>query len=166
MCSAIQTKLSEIESIAALQPIIEQAEVKLSLSGERYLDFSGFGESLPIDALAARVIELVNSNFEFSEEERLIGKKIATQINDFYRTSDDLINASRVVTRLLAKLRDFWCDNLSDNGYGTRWQWRYNRGNELFDYYTKTQYEKVFKQPITGLRYRRSQTNCPDRWRV
>jgi hypothetical protein len=165
MSMAIQRTLCEVKSVTALQAIVEQAEVRLSLCGERYLSFSGFSGNLPVDALAARVIELVDSNFEFSEEERSIGRKIAAEIDSIYIRSDDLVRVSNIITCLLAHLRDMWCDNIADKGYGIRWQWRYNRENELFEYYTKNQYEKVFNKSPIGLRCR-SQTNCPDRWHV
>jgi len=97
---------------------------------------------------------MVAQNFDFNEDERRVGKQIATLIDRLYTLNDEQNLYLNYFTFFLCKLRDCWTRNIEANGYGPRWAWRSNRQNKIFEYYTKTQYQLVFKQdPPEGVNF-------------
>lgn len=102
----IRTALAAIRSIAKLCPFVRNARVALSFWGIRSLRIPGYGGTLPIDALAERVIYLVNQSPHFSEAERRHGKRIAPLINRIYKLSDEQIAGSSFITRFCVFFRD------------------------------------------------------------
>ena len=81
----IQQKLSETKSFSGLLPLAEHAEAKLSFWESRYLCVVGYEGTLGIDALASKTLELLHqANYEFSEEEREVGVRLAKRIDVLY----------------------------------------------------------------------------------
>ena len=145
-----------------LQTIImttgKEAEAKLSCLGGRYIQVTGYSGTSGVDALASRVIELVREKkFEFSEEERAIGKIIATRITQLYDASDMQVQNSNCLTRLLRFLRELpdyilgQCSFYPITCSRTRWDWKEKETEcesgaykHAFSYYTVHQYEVRF----------------------
>jgi hypothetical protein len=81
----IQQRLSETQSFSGLLPLAEHAEAKLSFWESRYLCVAGYEGTLGIDALASKTLELLHqANYEFSEEEREVGVRLARRIDVLY----------------------------------------------------------------------------------
>jgi hypothetical protein len=155
--------MSKAKSFAELKPLVENANANLTIFGRRKFCVKGKWGSMDIDALVRKVNVLVTKNYEFSEEERAHGKFIVSKINEFYATTDDQAGETNkkekqrnVFTRTLCKIRDILPPKI-------KFYWEQHE-NEIFEYYTKTQYEKVFgHSPSHDHKWMR--TDCPDRWR-
>ncbi|MFI5333561.1 MAG: hypothetical protein ACHQT8_00135 [Chlamydiales bacterium] len=68
------------QSLADLVPLVEQTQVRLSFWGTRYVHLPLLNTTLPIDALAAKVIELVEQNVHFDEIVRAQGSLLAASV--------------------------------------------------------------------------------------
>ncbi len=158
----IRFALKEVETFSQLKFIAKKAKARLSPSGKRYIIVRGHEGTLPIDALAAKVLELVKKNPDFDEVERRHGKAIIKSIGSIYMKSYRQIVNAKGLTKFLAKLRGIPYLILScfSRDYSKiQWNWRYceieteftsnpdNRGNyRVFELYTKNQYREVFKK--------------------
>lgn len=149
-------------SFSELCPLIRNANVFLSFWGSRYIRVQGRVESLTIDALAQRVLELVKQNPDFDQKERSHGKTIARLINQLYDASDKQVLESSWFTRLFVFLRNipnllagFQLLGVSRTCSQTRWDWKECEITNLtsfmqepyckiFNCYTKPQYEAIF----------------------
>jgi hypothetical protein len=157
--------LEHIRSIAELRPLVEQAQECLSFWGERYITLPNQKERLPIDSLAARVIELVKLTPHFDEMEREQGKQIAKKINHIYDRNDLRVKESRWITYLFAIFRNFPVSITRLNWEGQQSIFGCFEGyKQVFNLYTKEQYLNNF----TGLfSFDYSETACcfdfPDR---
>jgi hypothetical protein len=129
----------------------------LSFWGVSRINVAGYQGIAPIDSLAAKVMELVESKkFEYSEQERESGNLIAKNINKLYLNSDKQVNNSNILTRIFCVfisiynrlshiksipgstksfIRKKWDD---DNFYGL------DGFNKVFNYYTRDQYFQKF----------------------
>ena len=147
----------ESSTLTYLLPAIAQfATVKLSFFGTRTIQVPGYEGSAPIDALAAKVIQLVRLNgFEYTPQQRASGEAIASQINRIYTQSDRQVDASNCFTKLICLVRGVFCGFMqlfwpSRTSLYVRWCWSNNdhyepRGyREVFRYYTPRQYEETF----------------------
>lgn len=143
-------------SLINVLEISKRVTPQLSFFGTPYLSIDGSNLILPIDALAARVIDVVKQNPQFNEEERIIGKELAALIDRIYSLSIEQVNQSNCITRIL------WC--LKENLYYllcfsprfyfhcslTRWAWMERECihvigyHQIFRYYTREQYVNVF----------------------
>jgi hypothetical protein len=84
----IQQKISETRSFSELLPLSQHAEVKLSFWGGRYVCVDGYKGTLDVDALASKTLELLRQKkYEFSEDERVIGRQLASRIDVLYNDS-------------------------------------------------------------------------------
>lgn len=131
---------------------------KLSFWGGRYIQVLGYNGTADIDELAAKVIKLVyQKNFTFTDEERVIGNRIAGLISDAYHQSDAQVANANFLTRLFCFLREctyglFEHDpnpiNSQRTCSKTRWVWlNPDSGGmcRVFSYYTSEQYEEKFQ---------------------
>jgi len=158
--SHMQTAILEARSFVALVPLIQKAHPNISFWGQRYIHLVGHKGTWPIDTLVDHVLKMVKSNFDFNEVEREAGKEIASLIDRLYVISNDQTQHLNYVTYILCKFRDWWTSNVEAHGYGPRFYWQ-NGENKIFEYYTKTQYQIVFKKepPLTM-----DTKSCPTRW--
>jgi hypothetical protein len=143
---SLKVAIAGSNSFADLSPIVEQVECKLSFWGSRYITGSTYEGTAPIDALASRVIELVNQcKFQFTDQERAHGKSIAGKITQIYDLSDTQVGQCNFITRVMVFFR-----NLPNVILGlksipfrdcskTRWYW--NKAEENF---AGNGYRKVF----------------------
>jgi len=154
----IGSALAATQSFADLCVLVRNAKVHLSFWGRRYIKVAGYSGTLPIDALAQRVLELVKQNPNFDQSERSHGKTIAALIDQFYDTSDQQVIDSSWLTKKFVSLRNLpnhlsFCS--SRNCSKTRWIWKEcetviswhgeHRGyHKIFEYYTKEQHQKDF----------------------
>lgn len=162
----IKSALKEIESFAQLKFIVKKAKAKLSPLGKRYIKVGDHEGILPVDALAAKVVELVKKNQDFDEVERKHGKAIIAPLNDIYMVCNLKVGRAKGLTKFLAKLRAIPYLILScfSRSYSKiQWNWCYceieteftsnpdTRGNyRVFDLYTKNQYKNVFNKDPEG----------------
>lgn len=169
--------LDGVRSFTDMIPIVEQVEVRLSFWGTRYVHLPLLNTTLPIDAIAARMIELVQQNPQFDENTRATGRRIAPLIDRIYQISDQQVAQSNCFTRLLVYLRNL--PNIYE-GAGIRisswtlYQWRdceavYDVGyRQIFEYYTREEYQRNFHCYPESILGNRLFPNCdhhrPPRW--
>ena len=163
----IQKTLSETRTMAEFLPIVRNASAEFSFWGARYVSVEGYDGSLSVDALAERIEELVDKNYEFDETERACGKEITSLIDRIYVDSDKahkhacfLSKLFYIIRQVLANIFYYKC-----NPPMTRYLWEYCSENKLFEYYTRQQYINVFKiPPIDEDDPDWTQSNSLDRW--
>ncbi|CDR34239.1 hypothetical protein [Criblamydia sequanensis] len=167
---SLSQAVSKASNFIEFGAIVKKAKEDISFFGGRHIYVEGYAGSVDIEILAARTIALIVGNYEFTEEERVIGKEIKPIIDTLFKN-----NYSRKVTNLLTRVclavRDFFRNvaiifgGLFCGSIGLRYCWMYGNERDSFKYYTISQYHKVFgKTPSTlpdMMRY-----NRPDRWFV
>lgn len=162
----ISSALRQVECFAQLKYIVKNARAKLSPFGKRCIEVQNHQGTLPIDALAKKVLELVKKNPDFDEVERSHGKACIKPINDIYKEIDLQVEKAKGLKRTLTKLRSIpylILSCFSRNYSKIQWNWRYckiatfdsslpdAKGNyQLFKLYTKNQYKAVFQKDPTG----------------
>jgi len=135
-------KIQEITSFSDLQKLFETAEVHVSFLGKRSISIDGDDGPLPIDALQKRIDELAErNNYEFTSEERKIGKALIEKVGHLYDQGDEVVARSNCITRLFACLR------INSIMYTPEWLWRIGLYHSPFDYYTAQQFQKGFGMP-------------------
>ena len=139
----LENSLYTTDQFVELEPIIENVREDISFWGDRYVYIQGSDGRFPIDILAKRVIELMKkTKFEFNDEERAAGKKIAAKIDLIYADNDKRLEGKWFITRILCYI---W-DNFRDGGYTPRFDWE-DGEDEAFDRYTGSQYKEKFNHP-------------------
>jgi hypothetical protein len=154
---SVQQALTNVTSFAELLPLARGASTHLSCWGSRYVSVAGYTDTLELDALPAKVIELIKKHPNFDEQERGYGKEIASLIDrNIYDAIDMQADNTNCITWLFVKLRDicnviflvfkdgplkaFW-------PHGTRWEWRDDKLHypstyqNAFDLYTEEQFK-------------------------
>ncbi|WP_042279562.1 hypothetical protein [Candidatus Protochlamydia sp. R18] len=155
--------LNNVTHLTELFSIVKNAKENISFWGYRYIYIVGYENTLPIDALASKLIELVRVDFDFSEDERLIGKSITPIIENLYEQNKKRINDKNWFTQIICKIRDLWKFN-KEGGYGIKFEWDNYFWKDTFDYYTEYQYKKIFnKDPIRCTDWHDAYTG-PNRW--
>jgi hypothetical protein len=151
---ASQVILNQARSFADIIPLVEQAEIKLSFWGTRYVNLPQLNTTLPIDAIAARVIEMMEQNPHFDENERAYGRRIAPLIDRIYQISEQQVAQHNCFTRLLVLLRNLrnilaYAGNVRTCS-ATLYGWRdceafgFVGYRQIFAYYTREQYQRTF----------------------
>ena len=147
----LRTAIGAARSFRELCPLVRHAEVRLSFWGSRYIQVQGYRGTLPIDALAKRVMELIKQNPNFDQHERSHGKTIAPIIDQIYDQSDKQVAEGAWFTKVF-----FWFRNIPNLIAGpsfTRWIWKdcdetlassfpVKSYHKFFKYYTKEQHER------------------------
>lgn len=152
---ASQIILQQARSFVDIIPLVEQAEVKLSFWGTRYVNLPQLNSTLPIDAIAARVIEMIDQNPHFDEDERAHGRRIAPLIDRIYQISEQQVAQCNCFTKFLLLLRNlhniFYVNRNALTCSRTLYAWRdfeaFGAGpscRQIFSYYTREQYQRVF----------------------
>lgn len=125
-----------------LEPVITNVKEAISFWGIRYVYIQGEKETFPIDILAKRIIELMKkTKFEFTDDERIAGKKIAAKIDKIYEDNDKRLTQKWFITRFICYIID------QTRGYSPRFYWEDD--NKKFNYYTKNQYQLEFNRQPT-----------------
>ena len=139
-----------------LNNISSHAIPSYSFWGIRTFQAVGYEGKAPIDSLAYRVYELVKAkNFEYTSQERNIGKQIAANINRIYSVSDQQIANSNFITRIICTFQKVYYrftvpffTTIKPTKSPMRWIWDnnfYEWGlNRVFDHYTKRQYKRQY----------------------
>ncbi len=137
----LNTFLYATDKFIELEPTIDHVKEDISFWGIRYVYLDGSKDRFPIDILAKRVMELVKSkHFEYSNQERIAGKKIAAKIDKIYESNDDRLERKWFITQYLC----YFIDSLRNGGYHIGFHWNDGRDNKVFDYYTNQQYQEEF----------------------
>jgi len=178
----IQTALSNARSFSELLPIAQHAEVNISFWGSRYVCVNGYQGTLEVDALASKTLELLRqTNYEFSEEEREVGKRLAGRIDNVYH--DDMmqcINAPcftqitmffiTFTSSIIDWIRGVPSTQFEWYGLEQRlWHVSPPNYNSDFNYYTRAQLQAVFgitPEEADRRGYRRQERNGVSRWSV
>ena len=85
-----------------LEPVIEDVKENIAFCGFRYVYIQGEKETFSIHILAKRVLELMKqTRFEYTDEEREAGKKIAASINRIYENNDERLKRKFFITLFL-----------------------------------------------------------------
>lgn len=133
----------QTNSIDNLHSIIQQIDEDISFFGFRFAYNKVSKEAIPLNSLADHIMEIAKKKkFEFEEEERVAGRAICQYIDNLYEKNAKRIEDKPCLTQTMCKIRDFW-RSLTD-GYGTTYKWKEEEENEMFDLYTKKQYEAKF----------------------
>jgi len=129
-----------------LDAIVNRSQQNISFFGYRYITVKDYDFTIPIDALAAKVMEMIKSRFDFTEEERAMGRRIVEKINTLYVEND----AKKVnwITRLFCIIRDLWKYLSTPKSMNHRYHWFTQKENEVFEFYTPEQYERAFHASI------------------
>lgn len=168
MTIELKTALSSNSNFIEFASIVKKAKEDISFFGGRYIYAEGYKGSVDIEALAARAIELIVGNYEFDEQERITRKEIVPLIDDLFEKNYSR-KITNIITRICCAIRDFFRNLVVFLGgvfcgkVSVRWQWKYSDERDSFNYYTLSQYQKVFGKPPTGKADVRSY-NCPHRW--
>ena len=152
----IQQFVSEAQSFTTLLPMAQAAEVKLSMWGSVYVQVPGYGGTLQVADLAARVIKLIKHfEYEYTSNERENGKLLAGRIDSLYREQDRRWSEANYFTVAMAVIRGipsvfFGLYNYCMWGTNsTRFDWEAELGdngfNSSFRNYTRRQFEETFK---------------------
>jgi hypothetical protein len=156
--------IAEARSFEDLRPIVDNIDTGISILGDRYIVAEGYNGIVSIDALAARVIELVNQyQFNFTRSERSHGKSIANRITQMYNQSDAQVNQQNFLIRFFVSLRNL--RNLLTLSYIsegrncslTRWYWKECNDNFVpgyqivFDSYPRNRYNFLWHVCRFGL---------------
>jgi len=142
----LEIVLSHFSTLSTVDLIAEGAQEAISFFGYRYIKRDGYISTIPLDALAAKVMGMVKPRFDFNENDRAIYKKLAARINQLFKAND----ARRVncITRLFCIIRDLWKYLTTPRSMNHRYQWFTQKENETFEYYTPEQYQRAFNAPI------------------
>lgn len=156
MSMNIEQILTNATSVVDLLLIARVATTHLSFWGSRYVCVTGYNGTLDLDALAAKVIELVERSPHFNEQERTCGREIASLIDrNIYDAIDIQVNNSNCLTSLFVQLRDvctviflFFRDGITGClSQGTRWDWKEAKipflslYHNVFELYTAEQFK-------------------------
>ncbi|CAF23422.1 hypothetical protein [Candidatus Protochlamydia amoebophila] len=140
----LENSLYQTDKFVELEPVIEHVKEGITFWGTRYVYFSESSDRFHIDILARRVIELMEkTRFEYTEEERNAGKKIASKINQIYQDNDKRLSRKWFLTRFFCYLQDN-IGMLREGGYGPHFYWKSD--NKTFNYYTASQYQEKFNR--------------------
>lgn len=148
----LEAIVSRTDSLLELGQIADKAEPKLSFWGARYLCVQGYQDTLHIDSLADRVIELHRKKqCEYTKAEREVGRILSQKINHLYDLHYTQLWQANYLTRILVILRDIpscvYCcfikqDRLTSvNWYGVDYT---NGMTNVFSMYTRSQFKEEF----------------------
>ena len=121
----LRTAILRAKTMTDLAPLVAQTKENISLLGHRYIYLDDCEETLPIDALPLRIMELVSKGIDIQqhpEEEKAL-KEMIPQITAIYKHNDARWN--NPITFVTRKLRDIWnyFARLHMFGYDTRFHW-------------------------------------------
>lgn len=178
----IQTALSNARSFSELLPIAQHAEVNITFWGSRYVCVNGYQGTLDVDALASKTLELLRqTNYEFSEQERDVGKRLAWRIDNVYADAGTQCRNAHCFTQITMFFIAFtssiidWIRGVPSTrlewfGLEQRlWHVSPPNYNSDFDYYTRVQLQAVFgitAEEADRRGYHRQESNGVSRWRV
>jgi len=126
--------------------IVERAEEGISFFGYRYIKVKGYSGTVPIDALAAKVMDMVKPRFDFDEGQRAVYKRMAERITHLYKANDK--RCVNCFTLFFCAIRDLWKYLTTPRSMNHRFQWFQQKECEVFEYYTPEQYDKAFHAHI------------------
>lgn len=124
-------------SYTDLKAIVDNSYTQLTLGGRRVYAM-GYAGSVSLKELVQKVEDLVDSNLEFSEDERSIGVSVFSSFETLYAISRDQEKRVNWVTALFLWIQESIWDGCGCN-VGNMLQ-----GNSTFDCYTEKQAKEVF----------------------
>lgn len=182
----VQTKVHDTRSFEELSQIADRAEVKLSFWGNVHIAVAGHEGQLDCDALAAKTMGLLKQlKYEFSEQERIAGTRLAGKIEHLYRdisaqlgSANFFIKTLRIVKGIAEMFFDwisgghsFYFGELRDFGISSiQYEWHgilLQDTNDDFSFYTEKQLQTVFgisREEAERRGYRHEEKNGIHRW--
>ncbi len=134
---------ASIQPYNELLQFVEKTQPKLSFWGVKSLIIEGSKETHSLDSIAIRVFDLVKQNYEFSEKDREIGRKIMARIKEIYSESDLQVKKSNLLTRILEAIRGFF-EIFNDEHFVGRYRLDLCFGEDIFELYTENQFKREF----------------------
>ncbi|CUI15814.1 hypothetical protein PNK_0176 [Candidatus Protochlamydia naegleriophila] len=114
----IQEVLNNITTLQELRPLVLAAKEDIFFWGYRYTYIPGYAGTLPIDALALKVLSIVcrpPGNVKVSYA-------LKRKIKDLWKQSDRRLKEKSVITNLACIIREIWgrVKSLKEGRYSTR----------------------------------------------
>ncbi len=162
---------SNIRPYNELLQFVENTKPNLSFFGTTYLTVQGSEKTQSIDSITIRIFDLVKKNYEFSEKDREIGRKIMARIKDIYSESDLQVEKSNILTRIFVTIRHFF-ELCSTDHYRGRYRIDVCFDDDIFDFYTESQFLKkfwIYPKFAEALGWRlecKFEENALKRWRI
>ncbi|KIC72698.1 hypothetical protein [Candidatus Protochlamydia amoebophila] len=143
----LENSLYQTVKFVELEPVIEHVKEGITFWGTRYVYLSESSDRFHIDILARRVLDLMEkTRFEYTEEERSAGKKIAAKINQIYQDNNKRLAGKWFLTRFFCYLQDNF-NLITEAPYNNpRFRWECCYENRIFNYYTASQYQETFNR--------------------
>ncbi|WP_075883059.1 hypothetical protein [Candidatus Protochlamydia sp. W-9] len=142
----LENSLYQTDKFVELEPVIEHVKEGITFWGTRYVYLPGSSDRFPIDILARRVMDLMEkTRFEYMEEERNAGKKIAAKIDQIYQDNDKRLKGKWFLTRFFCYLQDEF-RGIIEAPHNPRFHWETCDENQNFNYYTASQYQAIFNR--------------------
>lgn len=142
----IEQLFMEAKSFADLEVILNNAKPEISFFGARYLSFTNYVGTVRLHFLFDRMLEIRNSDIDFSEDQRQIGRRLYKKIIDLEDKSYNLVNQANIITRFFNALRQIIFCGDSDLSL-LAWS------NSVFNMYTYYQFFRAFgKSPEEAIK--------------
>lgn len=95
-------------NLPALNQLLSNGTVHVNFWGNRQVTVRGYSDTIELNALANRMLDLIRSNHEtFNEADCRSGLECVQKIRGFYKLSDDMINNGPFIARICAVFREF-----------------------------------------------------------
>ena len=120
---------------------VKDAKANVSFWGIRYI-YTESKAQISLDYFVSNVFQMTKKKPDFDESERNFALETVKKLKVFYSDSKNIASNKNFITRLFFYITEFWMNNIQNFGYGIRFTWK--REREVFKYYTKEQYQKVF----------------------
>ena len=124
----IQSVVSNISSFTDLLPIVKKTKEDISFFGCRYIYIEDYDGTLPISALASRVMQLAKTTLNYSQEDSY--QEIVPLIDALYLRNDEKEKEKNPFTRILCLIRDVWNHYIKNDTDVSRFQWEQHK-NEI-----------------------------------
>lgn len=159
-----------LETYQTFQTILDKSSGNVSFFGQRYFSIPNSREYkgyCSMSHLFARIERLVQENFDFSEEERKIGRHLINRIKLLDCQAAQKITNGCFLTFWFTGFLTMLREELEISFYGPRYEWNErieDSQDAYFNYYTLNQYRTVFGKDPSDIENYWWQTGCPERY--
>jgi myosin heavy subunit len=150
-----------VSSYRDFHQLVSAATIKVTFWGQYQVKIQNrsSSRSMSWDHLTLKLINLVGDDFEFCEERRSIGREAVSKIQRLKKTADEQLKHRNFFTRLFHAIA-----HRIHQARHPHKNWE-NKWHDTFEYYTRSQYQKVFKRlPVNPPGWKL--IRCPDRWKA
>jgi len=115
----IEDALVAASTFEDLLPIARKTKENISLMGSRFVQVEGYEGTLPVNALARRVMELVSIHFDYAQDKNF--QDIVPLIDAIYLQSGKRGNDANILTRASCFIRDSWSGSPLKDDVHSQW---------------------------------------------